>query len=47
VLLEPVRKTLDMVGNKKTVQAVDDLPLEITHLLPVRWPEHKTIVSGG
>ena len=30
-LLEPVGKTLDMVRFEKTVQAVDDLPLEITH----------------
>jgi hypothetical protein len=33
VLLEPVGKPLDMVRFEKTVQAVDDLPLEITHWL--------------
>jgi hypothetical protein len=31
VLLEPVGKPLYMVHFEKTVQAVDDLPLEITH----------------
>jgi hypothetical protein len=31
VLLEAVGEPLDMVGFEKTVQAVDDLPLKITH----------------
>jgi hypothetical protein len=47
MLLEAVRKSLDVVGFKKTVQAVDDLPLEITHLLTVRWLENKTIGWAG
>jgi hypothetical protein len=31
VLLEPVRKALKVVRFEKTVQAMDDLPLKITH----------------
>ena len=32
MLLEPVGKSLDVTGLEKTVETVDDLPLEITHL---------------
>jgi len=35
VLLEPVREALDVAGNKEPVQAVDDLPLEVAHRVPV------------
>ena len=38
VLLEAVRKSLDVVCLEKTVQAVDDLPLEITHRSMVGFP---------
>ena len=43
VLLGTVRKSLDMAGSKKPVQAVDNLPLEITHWLLVRCIQKKTI----
>ena len=31
MLFKPVCKSLDVAGLEKTVEAVDDLPLEITH----------------
>jgi hypothetical protein len=35
ILFKPVSKPLDVAGLEKTVEAVDNLPLKITHLLPI------------
>jgi hypothetical protein len=40
VLFEPVSEPLDVVGDKETIQAVDDLAFEITHQVLVR--QHQT-----